>query len=697
MTDRDGFSSNALRILEARYFMKTETGEMLDKSPADLFSRVADFVATAEKTKKEQQTWSRRFLNLMRARDFLPNSPTLTGAGRGMCLSACFVLPVEDSMPSIFDAVKNTALVHKEGGGTGFDFSRLRPQGSFVRKTQGVASGPISFLKVIDAATEAVKQGGTRRGANMGILRVDHPDIEEFIAMKMDGESVANFNISVAATDDFMRALKNGGTYDIVDPYLKKKVGKKSARKIFDAIVHSAWSVGDPGLIFIDRINQHNSTRGLGPIRATNPCGEQPLHDYESCNLGSLNLSHFYSPRKKDRFDWDRFAKSIGTAVRFLDNVIEVNRYPLPQIEETSKANRRIGLGVMGWADLLIKMKIRYNTPEALELAEKVAGFLRAAAAEESRNLAEKRGSFPNIEKSVYKGKAMRNATVITIAPTGTISRLAGCSSSIEPVFALEFTSKIIDGELKDVHPLYAEWRDQNPGRPTPDYFVTAHDIAPEWHIRMQAAFQKHVDNSVSKTINFPNSATEADVDKAYRRAFKLKTKGITIYRDGCRAEQVLYKTAPDVSRHPLDRPDSLPSVTDKIKTGFGNLYVTISFLDQKPFEVFTSIGKSGYTTMADAEAMGRMISLALRSGVDPKDVISQLKGIGGSEPVFTEGGLVQSLPDAIAKVLERHFGETRNTSKDLYQIICKVCGASLPDEKCPTCPNCGWNRCSGS
>ncbi len=697
MTDRDGFSSNALQILEARYFMKTETGEMLDKSPADLFSRVADFVATAEKTKKEQQTWSRRFLNLMLARDFLPNSPTLTGAGRGMCLSACFVLPVEDSMPSIFDAVKNTALVHKEGGGTGFDFSQLRPQGSFVRKTQGVASGPISFLKVIDAATEAVKQGGTRRGANMGILRVDHPDIEEFIAMKMDGESVANFNISVAVTDDFMRALKNGGTYDIVDPYLKKKVGKKSARKVFDAIVHSAWLVGDPGLIFIDRINQHNPTRGLGPIRATNPCGEQPLHDYESCNLGSLNLSHFYSPRKKDRFDWDRFAKSIGTAVRFLDNVIEVNRYPLPQIEETSKANRRIGLGVMGWADLLIKMKIPYNTPEALELAEKVAGFLRAAAAEESRNLAEKRGSFPNIEKSVYKGKAMRNATVITIAPTGTISRLAGCSSSIEPVFALEFTSKIIDGELKDVHPLYAEWRDQNPGRPTPDYFVTAHDVAPEWHIRMQAAFQKHVDNSVSKTINFPNSATEADVDKAYRRAFKLKTKGITIYRDGCRAEQVLYKTAPGVNRHPLDRPDSLPSVTDKIKTGFGNLYVTISFLDQKPFEVFTSIGKSGYTTMADAEAMGRMISLALRSGVDPKDVIGQLKGIGGSEPVFTEGGLVQSLPDAIAKVLERHFGESRNNSKDLYQIICKVCGASLPDEKCPTCPNCGWNRCSGS
>ncbi len=445
MTDRDGFSSNALQILQARYFMKTESGEFLDKSPADLFARVADFVATAEKAKKEQQAWSRRFLNLMVARDFLPNSPTLTGAGRDMCLSACFVLPVEDSMPSIFDAVKNTALVHKEGGGTGFDFSQLRPQGSFVRKTQGVASGPLSFLKVIDAATEAVKQGGTRRGANMGVLRVDHPDIEEFISMKKDGESVTNFNISVAITDDFMKALKNGGSYDIVDPYLGKKVGKKNARQVFDAIVHSAWLVGDPGLLFIDRINQLNPTKGLGLIRATNPCGEQPLHSYESCNLGSLNLSNFYNVRKKDRIDWDRLSKAIGTAVRFLDNVIEVNRYPLPKIDETTKANRRIGLGVMGWADLLIKMKIRYDTPEALELAEKVAAFIKDAAVEESQKLAEERGSFPNIGKSVYKGKAMRNATVFTIAPTGTISRLAGCSSSIEPVFALEFTSKIID------------------------------------------------------------------------------------------------------------------------------------------------------------------------------------------------------------------------------------------------------------
>lgn len=696
MNSGDGFSQNAIRILKARYYIKNDRGEFLDKSPADLFKRVAGFIASAEKTKADRQKWARKFFKIMIERDFLPNSPTLTGAGRDMCLSACFVLPIEDSMNSIFDAVKNAALVHKEGGGTGFDFSQLRPQGSFVQKTQGVASGPVSFLKVIDAATEAVKQGGTRRGANMGILRVDHPEIEDFISMKKDGSSINNFNISVAITDEFMQALRKGSTYDLYDPHMDKTVGKKDAREVFEQIVDMAWAVGDPGLIFIDEINKHNPTRGLGPIRATNPCGEQPLHAYESCNLGSINLSHFYSPRKKDKFDWQRFAQTIEVGVRFLDDVIEVNRYPLPEIEEMTKGNRRIGLGVMGWADLLIKQKIKYDTPEALTMADKVASFLRRTAEKASAELARERGSFPNIDRSVYKGKKMRNATVFTIAPTGTISRLAGCSSSIEPVFAFEFVSKIIDGELEDLHPLYAEWREKYPKRALPDYFITAHDINPEWHVRVQAAFQKYVDNSVSKTVNFPNEATPDDVEKAYLLAYRLKTKGITIYRDGCRAEQVLYKHGSHVSRHPMDRPNSLPSVTDKIKTGFGNLYVTISYLDQKPFEVFTSIGKSGYTTMADAEALGRMISLALRSGVDPKEVISQLKGIGGSEPIFTEGGLVQSLPDAIAKVLERHLGETRNNSRDLYQVICKVCGASLPDEKCPTCPNCGWNRCAG-
>ena len=694
MKSMNGFSENALRILKARYFMKDEKGKLIDKTPSDLFLRVAEFIASAEETEKEKEKWTQKFCKAMIDCDFLPNSPTLTGAGRNMCLSACFVLPIEDSMESIFDTVKNAALIHKEGGGTGFDFSLLRPQGSFVRKTQGVASGPVSFLKVIDSATEAVKQGGTRRGANMGILRVDHPDIEAFIVMKCDGRSAANFNISVAATDKFMEAVKNDSSYSIHDPYLKKNVGRKKARKIFEMIVESAWAVGDPGLIFIDRINLLNPTRDLGPIRATNPCGEQPLHAYESCNLGSINLSNFFAPRKEDKFDWESLADLISVAVRFLDNVIEVNKYPLPQVEKMTKANRRIGLGVMGWADLLIKMKIKYNSAQALKLAEKIASFLRKTAEAESQKLAETRGSFLNIEKSTYKGKKMRNATLLTIAPTGTISRLAGCSSSIEPVFAFEFISKIIDGELRDVHPLYREWKGAHKGKPLPDYFVTAHEISPEWHVKMQAAFQKYVDNSVSKTINFPNKAPVNDVEKAYLLAYDLNTKGITIYRDGSRAEQVLYKSLPEEKILPRVRPDSLASVTDKIKTGFGNLYVTISYYNKKPFEVFTSIGKSGYSTMADAEAIGRLISLALRSGVDPKEVIYQIKGIGGSEPIFTEGGLVQSIPDAIAKVLERHLGEVESRPKDFFTLNCRICDATLPDEKCPTCPNCGYNRC---
>jgi ribonucleoside-diphosphate reductase alpha chain len=695
MADAQGFTENALKILRARYFMRNEDGDFLDRKPSDLFTRVARFIASAEKTKKQADTWSRKFFDAMMARDFLPNSPTLTGADRDMCLSACFVLPIEDSLDSIFETVKDAALVHKEGGGTGFDFSRLRPKGSFVKKTQGIASGPVSFLRVIDSATEAVKQGGTRRGANMGILRVDHPDIEEFIRMKINGKSVNNFNISVAATDVFMDALKADGSYDIYDPYHKKVVSQKKARQVFELIVESAWAVGDPGLVFIDRINARNPTRGLGPIRATNPCGEQPLHEFESCNLGSLNLAHFFSPDKKDKIAWERFSETIHTAVRFLDNVIEVNKYPLPQIEALTKANRRIGLGVMGWADLLIRLKLKYDSEPAIKLAEKLAGFMRKEATAASAALAGERGSFPNIGKSVYKGKKMRNATVLTIAPTGTISRIAGCSSAIEPLFAFEFTSKIIDREIKDVHPLYEQWRTAHPNAPLPDYFRTAHEIAPEWHIRMQAAFQKHVDNSVSKTINFPNLATVEDVAKAYILSYELNTKGITIYRDGSRAEQVLYKESPEGRPYPKDRPVTLPSVTDKIKTGFGNLYVTISFYNQKPFEVFTSIGKSGYTTMADAEALGRLISVALRSGVDVKEVIRQLKGIGGAEPVFTEGALVQSIPDAIAKILERHLGEVQSGAKDFYQTTCRVCGATLPDEKCPVCPNCGWNRCS--
>lgn len=693
MEKNQGFSENALRILKARYFMKNEKGELLEKTPSELFKRVADFIASAEKNERLRKHWAKKFFEMMLRRDFMPNSPTLTGAGRDMCLSACFVLPIEDSLASIFETVKNAALVHKEGGGTGFDFSRLRPKGSFVRKTQGIASGPISFLKVIDAATEAVKQGGTRRGANMGILRVDHPDIEEFILLKRDGKTLTNFNISVAITDKFMKALKNNESYEIFNPYTQSVVGEKSASEIMDVIVDSAWAIGDPGIVFMDRINELNPTRELGEIRATNPCGEQPLHEYESCNLGSINLSNFWNEGKEE-FKWDRFAEIIKYGVRFLDNVIEINKFPLLQIKEMTTGNRRIGLGVMGFADLLIKMKIKYDSEEALEWAERIAKFLREKAEEASRELAEERGNFPNIDKSIYKGGKMRNATLITIAPTGTISRIAGCSSSIEPVFAFEMISKIIDSEIKDLHPLYKKWKDENPNSPLPPYFVTAHEIEPEWHLRMQAAFQKYTDNAVSKTVNFPNSATREDIKTVYLLAYELGVKGVTVYRDGCRAEQVLYKAEEKEGPAPMERPDSLSSVTDKIKTGFGNLYVTITFYENKPFEVFASIGKSGYSTMADAEALGRLISLCLRSGIDPKEVINQMKGIGGSEPIFHHGHLVESIPDAIAQVLERHVGKVNSAGRDMNSSKCPVCGARLPDERCPVCPICGWTKC---
>ncbi len=692
----EGFTENALTILKARYFKKNEASELIENKPSELFKRVSEYISEAEKSDKDKKYWEKRFFDAMLRRDFMPNSPTLTGAGRGLCLSACFVLPVEDSLKDIFEAVKNAALVHKEGGGTGFDFSRIRPQGSFVQKTQGIASGPVSFLKVIDSATEAVKQGGTRRGANMGILRVDHPDIKDFITMKLDGRTAQNFNISVAITDEFIKALKNQTSYDLIDPRNGEVKGKMEAQEIFEMIVESAWRNGDPGLLLIDNVNRLNPTRAQGPIWATNPCGEQPLHDYESCNLGSINVSNFYNADLKDKVDWNRFKEIIQLGVRFLDNVIEMNRYPLDKIEEMSKANRRVGLGIMGFADLLIKMGLKYDTGKARNMGGKIAKFLKKEAVNASEKLAEERGSFPNIEKSIYKGRKMRNATVLTIAPTGTISRIAGCSSSIEPIFSFKMVSKIIDREIKDYHPLYKEWEDQHPDEPHPDYFVTASDIKPVDHLKMQEVFQEYVDSAVSKTINFPNEATVEDIANAYKMAFDRNIKGITVYRDGCRVAQVLNKEENKTPR-PQNRPDSLPSTTHKISTGLGRLYITITYFNGKPFEVFCSIGKSGYSTMADAEAIGRLTSLALRSGISADEIVSQLKGIGGSEPTFHNGSLIQSIPDGIAQVLERYTGEVSVNHQDLNVITCPQCGASLPDEKCPVCPACAWTKCTGT
>lgn len=692
----ENFSENAMKILRARYFKKDLDGKLKEERPSELFGRVARFIASAE-GEAERSRWEERFFAAMMARDFMPNSPTLTGAGRDMCLSACFVLPVEDSLDAIFETVKNAALVHKEGGGTGFDFSRLRPAGAFVRKTQGIASGPVSFLKVIDAGTEAVKQGGTRRGANMGVLRVDHPDIRSFITMKQDGVTAQNFNISVAITDAFIEAVRQDGSYDLINPMDGTVSASVRAREVFDLIVDSAWQNGDPGLIFIDRVNRLNPTAAQGPIRATNPCGEQPLHDYEACNLGSINLANLWLAKGREHVDWARFRELIRLGVRFLDDVIEVNAYPLPEIERMAKSNRRIGLGVMGFADLLLRLGMRYDSEEARALGKRIIEFMRQEATAASQALAAERGSFPNIESSVYKGGQMRNASVLTIAPTGTIARIAGCSSSIEPIFAFQVISKILDGEIIDIHPLYQEWETKHPGQPHPPHFVTAQEIAPADHLRMQAVFQEAVDSAVSKTINFPNSATREDIAAAYMLAFDLSIKGITVYRDGCRAVQVLNRAEQVQRPQPLDRPDALPSRTHKISTGLGNLYITVSYFNGKPFEVFASIGKSGYSTMADAEAIGRLASLALRSGIACRDVAAQLKGIGGSEPIFHNGQLVQSIPDAVAKVLEIHCGERVNAGPaDIQSATCPMCGTSLTDEKCPTCPTCGWSKCNG-
>jgi ribonucleoside-diphosphate reductase alpha chain len=691
----ENFSENAMKILKARYFKKDEKGTPVETKPSQLFRRVARFIAKAERNEADRKLWEEKFFQTMMQKDFMPNSPTLTGAERNMCLSACFVLPIEDSLDGIFETVKNAALVHKEGGGTGFDFSRIRPAGSFVRKTQGIASGPVSFLRVIDAGTEAVKQGGTRRGANMGVLRVDHPDIKTFITMKGDGITAQNFNISVAITDAFIQAVKNKTSYDLINPVDNQVAGQADAQEMFDLIVNSAWTNGDPGLIFIDKVNQMNPTALQGPIRATNPCGEQPLHDYEACNLGSINLLNVYDKKQPDRLNWERLREIIQLGIRFLDNVIEVNLYPLEAIDKMAKSNRRVGLGLMGFADLLIKMGIAYNSEEARALGTKIIKFMKEEAVAASRALAETRGSFPNIEKSIYKGQKMRNASVLTIAPTGTISRIAGCSSSIEPIFAFRVVSKILDGEITDIHPVFQQWQEKHAGETPPRYFITAQEISPLDHLKMQAVFQEYVDSAVSKTINFNNNATKEDVAEAYMLAFDMNIKGITVYRDGCRAVQVLNKAGEEKPK-PMGRPEAIPSTTHKISTGLGNLYITVTYFMGKPFEVFASIGKSGYSTMADAEAIGRLISLALRSGIPTGEVVNQLKGIGGAEPIFTNGQLIQSIPDAIAKVLETHVGAVNVRRQDINAHTCPLCGSSVPDEKCPTCANCGWSKCNG-
>ncbi|MGB8657046.1 MAG: vitamin B12-dependent ribonucleotide reductase [Candidatus Zixiibacteriota bacterium] len=735
---------NSMKVLERRYLRRDDNGNVVE-TPEELFLRVAKVVAEPDgifgATDLEISKTVEEFYRMMAKLEFMPNSPTLMNAGRPLGqLSACFVIPIEDSMESIFTAVKNTALIHKSGGGTGFSFSRLRPRNSPVASTSGVASGPVSFMKVINAATEAVKQGGTRRGANMGVLRVDHPNILEFITCKDDLKELTNFNISVALTDSFMQAVENDSTYDLVDPRTGKtyvEAGEPvrlKARKVFNLIVEHAWRTGEPGVMFLDKMNQANPITQVGLFEATNPCGEQPLLPYESCNLGSINLSKMVKAvvDSSDRttmyrceIDWDKLENTVQKAVHFLDNVIDANKYPLPEIENNTKANRKIGLGVMGWADMLIQLKIPYNSPEAVRLADRVMSFIEEKSHQTSAELAQKRGTFPNWEKSVYYEKKipLRNSTVTTIAPAGTISIIAGCSSGIEPLFAISYVRTVMDNtKMVETNPFFekeakargfyseqmmeriAEKGSIHEFKEIPDDIkkicVTSHDIAPEWHVRHQAAFQKGTDNAVSKTINLPNQATVEDVETAYQLAYQLGCKGVTIYRDGSRDEQVL-STKKEKKEEgkiaPQDRPVTLSGITDKIKTGYGNLYVTVNTLDGKPFEVFAQIGKSGYSTMADTEAICRLISLGLRSGIGVDKIVEQLIGIGGASPVFQEGGLIMSIPDAIAKVLNKHFGKNQNANhdRDLTLEFCPDCGAKLKHESgCIICSQCGFSRC---
>jgi ribonucleoside-diphosphate reductase alpha chain len=749
----------ALRILRERYLMR-QGGEVVE-TPEEMCWRVALTIAMGEARYGRSEAAVREvaaaFYDIMIEGEFLPNSPTLMNAGKGNGLqySACYVLPVGDSMEEIFDSVKAAAIIHKSGGGTGFAFSRLRPKDDIVASTGGRASGPVSFLRVFNGATEAVKQGGTRRGANMGILRVDHPDILEFIECKLDG-GITNFNISVAATDQFMDALAAGGEYSLVNPHNGAVTGRLSAQEVFDRIVRAAWRTGDPGMVFIDRINASpaNPTPELGVVEATNPCGEQPLLPNEACNLGSLNVSKFARRSEAGEWsvDWDEMERVVRLAVRFLDDVIEMNPYPLPQIDATVKANRRIGLGIMGWADLLFLLGIPYDSSEAIELGDRLMAFVKEKSHDQSAKLAEERGPFPNWDHSIYKnGRPMRNSTVTTIAPTGTISMIAGCSSGVEPIFALAFEHRVKqpDGErvLTFVNETFERIaRDQGfysaalmheivkrgalhgiPGLPegAAAIFKTSHEIGFEWHVRHQAAFQRSTDNGVSKTINLPNNASEDEVARAYRLAWELGCIGITVFRDGCKGEQVLNigvsskkgKAAP-VTATPgpaviKPRPRSLKGSTYRTETPIGTAWITVTETEEhEPFEVFVQVGKGGSDTMAVAEALGRLISLILRlpSPLSAQrrleEVISQLSRIGGGQPTGFGPAKILSLPDALSRTLAEHIGEVKPgletppavAAQARKQIgdLCKECGQAtfVYEEGCKKCLSCGFNEC---
>lgn len=725
----------ARTVLKKRYLLKNEHGDVIE-TPETMFWRVAETIAAVDArygaSAEQVEERAERFYHLMTQGYFEPNSPTLMNAGRPLGqLSACFVLPIDDNLTSIYETLKHQALIHQSGGGTGFSFSRLRPRNDVVRSTMGVASGPVSFMDVYNHSTEAIKQGGTRRGANMGILRCDHPDILEFITCKLDTTKITNFNISVAITDAFMRAVERDEAYDLINPrtglvQIASRDGLKHpltgevlvpagqpmrlrARMVFDLIVQCAHATGEPGLFFIDRANEYNPVPHLGEYEATNPCGEQPLLAYDVCNLGSINLGKFVTDA--GTIDWESLRDVVHESTRFLDNVIDVNHYPLEQITQLSQRIRRIGLGVMGWADMLVRLGIPYNSSQAIDLARQVMRFIDEESKVASEQLARERGPFPEWEYSIWGPDAtcarrpdgsrirpqrlLRNCNVTTVAPTGTISIIAGCSSGIEPLFAIAFWRYQADTRMLDINQDFVAqakregWYSDELMERIADtghihhpevpasvqrVWVTAHDIAPEWHVRMQAAFQEYTDSAISKTINFPHEATPDQVREAYELAFRLGCKGITVYRDGSRANQVLSTGSTGKSAEPApasDQPvelkprpvpaEGLPSHSFPVVTPLGKLRLFVTELNGKPFEVFAIIGRAGSDVTAFTEAIGRLISLALRCGVPVKLIAEQLRGIGGSRSAGFGPDRVRSVPDAIGKVLLDHYVKNGN------------------------------------
>jgi ribonucleoside-diphosphate reductase alpha chain len=782
--EKPQLSDNALKVIEKRYLLKDRNRKPIE-TPEEMLKRVAKHIAKGDElygaTKEQIKKTEDEFYDIMAHLEFLPNSPTFTGAGTKLGqLAACFVLPVEDDMTQILKTQMDMGLIHKSGGGTGFSFSRLRPKNDVVGTTGGISSGPIGFLQMYNDTTEAIKQGGTRRGANMGILRIDHPDILEFIDYKEKDGTLSNFNISVALTHEFMQALENNEEYDLINPRDKKSAGKLKAKEVFDKIISGAWRNGEPGVIFLDKINENNPTPQLGEIEATNPCGEQPLLPYESCNLGAINLKKFIKIKNnKAEIDWDKLDKIMPKVVHFMDNVIDVNKYPIPEIEKMTKQNRKIGITLMGFADMLYGLGIPYDSQEGIDLAEELMGFIEKRSHEESAKLAKLRGEFPNFKGSIFDKKGapkMRNSATTSCNPTGTLSIIGSCSSGIEPFFALAYTKTVMDNDaLPEVNEHFlriAKLRDfyseellkevlekgsvqeiDSVPEDIKKVFKVSSDIAPEWHVKMQAVFQKHTDGAISKTINFPNSATEEDVRSAYLLAYKLNCKGLTVYRDGSRAYQVLTtgkkeeKVTPNESGQgithvtvasgvkivPRERPDVIRGCTYRIKTAYGKLFITINDdEDNRPFEVFSHLGKAGGFFAAKAEAICRLMSLSLRSGVDPEEIIDQLKGIRGPTPTWSDDGkMILSLPDAIAQILEKHinreqgkldleFNDNKDKDENIKETLnpqfangysenekpksladfgdapaCSECGAMLElSEGCLKCPACGYSKC---